>query len=313
MSKQLAVPPSIKQIAIYNASFGTRELGPAMLSAIRSIYPNPWVVDLIHIVQLNRDDILYIIICPAGMIHTPSGEITEEQITQGLANFPRHYIAWQLEDLQGRYNNPLYIEMLRRAVAVWDYSVFNIKLLKERNNIEAVYCPPGFNETITTPSLLDGTAIYSDTGRDIDILFLGYCDAYPRRLKIRDECYKTGLRVWFVSDLDIEGMKNAIKRSKVCINVAMSDTFILAKVRMNILLSNQACIVSETSCDTDADTLYSEAGITFVPYDQIISKTCELLKDPETRKKNAIKGYQWYRKRKWQTIFDFNAHLPLIE
>lgn len=306
-------PSTIKEIVIYNASFGTRELGPAMLSAIHSVYPNPSKISITYNIEKNRDDKLYIIICPAGLCDMSIPQDTLDKQLEHIRahdNFPLYYIVWQLEDIQGNNNNLAYLTMLRRAISVWDYSLFNIRLLKERDNINAIYCPPGFNETITTPDILNGTYVYCEEDKDIDILFLGYCEAYPRRIKLRNEIYRTGLRCWFVSDLDINGMKAAIKRSKICINMASMDTFVLAKIRLNILLSNQVCIVSEISCDTEADVLYSEAGITFVPYDKIVPTVKQLISDPILRKENAIKGYNWYKTRPWTSVFDFNHHLP---
>ena len=294
----VSYPESINKIFIYNASFGTRELAPAMFSAIRSVYPKPWNVEVVNSMETGRDDILYILICPAGL-------------AGNLSVLPKYYVAWQLEDVQGNYNNPAYMETLRRALYVWDYSTFNMNILKNRDNLDTIYFPPGFSSTITTPEILSGSYLYSDEGKDIEVLFLGYCDAYPRRVQLRDNCYKAGFRMWFVSTLDIEGMKAAIKRSKVCINMVAREPFVLATVRLNILLSNQACIVSEESCDKEADALYSQAGISFVTYDQILTKTRELVDNPELRKRSAIKGYQWYRvHRNWTDIFDFNHYLP---
>src|SRR5579871_5354380 len=107
-------PLTIKTIAIYNASFGTRELAPALLSAIRSVYSKPWNIIMVENIEHDREDILYIIICPAGF---------------GLNDvlMPKYYINWQLEFLIGAYNVPNYINRMKKAIANWDYSLFNIR------------------------------------------------------------------------------------------------------------------------------------------------------------------------------------------
>lgn len=291
-------PDTIKQIAIYNGSFGTRELGPALLSAVRSVYPKPWNVTLTSNLECGRDDVLYIIICPAGL--------GKEEIPM-----PKYYINWQLEYLEGRYNNRVYIERLRGALANWDYSQFNIKIAESRDNIKEIYVPPGFNETISMPEILSGEYIYTDEGKDVDVLFLGYCEAYPRRIHIRENCFRSNMRIWFVSDFNIQGMQKAIRRSKVCINMAAFEGFILHKIRMNILLANQACVVSEVSIDRDADAPYKQNGVSFVPYESIVATVWELVHNFERRRDLAMQAYRWYRNtQRWNDIVDFNKLLP---
>lgn len=287
----------INKIGIYNGSFGTRELAPALLSAIRSVHSKPWNISIVNVLEINKEDILYIIICPAGL--------------RKDAILPKKYITWQLEYMDGVYNNLDYINILRGALINWDYSVFNINFLKEKFNITSVHVPPGFNCFIAQRDITEGLYIYSDEGKDIDILFLGYCEAYPRRKLFRDNCNKTGLKTYFVSNLDLEGMKNVIRRSKVCINLAAKDVFVLATIRLNILLSNQSCIVSELSIDDDADALYSKHGVCFAPYNDLIEKAYYLVHNYVIRKNMAIKSYQWYRnERIWTDIINFNSLLP---
>ena len=292
-------PTTISEIGVYNASFGTRELAPALSSAIKSIHPKPCKILTVDSLEINRNDVMYIIICPAGL--------AKEII------LPKYYITWQLEFMIGPYNNPGYINILRGALANWDYSTFNIKLLEGQYGIKSIHVPPGFNHTIASPDIVDGSYLYNDQGKDIDILFLGYCDAYPRRVLFRDNCNCTGLKTFFVSNFDLEGMKQMIRRAKVCINLAAQDIFVLATVRLNILLSNQACIVSEMSIDNDADELYSKHGICFVPYEDLIPRAYDLVHNYEVRRDMAIKSYQWYRyERDWANIVNFPLLLPAL-
>jgi len=293
-------PSTIRRIAIYNASFGTRELGPALLSSLRVVYNKPWYINQVSDLEYDREDILYIIICPAGL-------------GPNVDKLPKYYINWQLEFLIGAYNVDWYINIMKKSLINWDYSRYNIEISKTRDKIHSIYVPPGFNETIASPDILNNTYLYDDQNKDIDVLFLGYCDAYPRRIHIRNEFNKTRYRTWFVSNLDLEGMKSAIRRSKVCINMASHDTFILAKVRINILLSNQACIVSETSVDKEADNLYSQNNILFANIDSIVPTVLYLLTNFKLRQEMAIKSYQWYRTHyNWNYIVDFNKLLPVI-
>lgn len=196
-------------------------------------------------------------------------------------------------------------------MANWDYSQFNINISRLRDNIESLYVPPGFNETVSSPDIISGEYLYTDHEKDIDVLFLGWCDPFPRRLHIRDNFVRAGLKVLFVCGLNDHEMKSIIRRSKVCINIATTDTFIFHKIRMNILLSNQACIVSESTIDRSDNLQYEENGLCVVPYEMIIETVCELLQNFDIRRNMALRSYQWYRNtHRWTDIVDFNKLLP---
>ncbi len=296
-------PSSIDKVGIFNASFGTRELGPALLSAIRSVYHHPELVTLVSTLEPDRDDIVYIVICPAGL-WTPSNSSAA----------PTYYITWQLEFWRAECctsaPNP-YLDKLRGALYNWEYSEYNIQTVKKHYALESIHVIPGFNETISTHDILTGSYLYTDSGKDIDILFLGYCDAYPRRVALRNECRKRGFTMWFVANLDLNGMKQAIRRSKICINVSTFDPFILHTIRMNILLSNQACIVSERTIDESTTSVYAQSGMLFVPYEEILDTCKMLIDDVEQRRKIAVQSFQWYRnERLWTDIVDFTKLLP---
>jgi hypothetical protein len=287
----------IEKIYIYNASICTRELPQALLSAIRLVHDKPWNIEIVHEIDPTKDNILYIIICPAGL--------------NRAIKMPKYYINYQLEYILGRYDSDNYNEKLRGAIANWDYSKFNMEILKVRDNIDSVYVPPGFNESISTEDILNGNYLYNDDDKEYDILFLGYCEIYPRRTKVRKEFYKSGRKCLFIVDKDLNEMKTLIRKSKICINMASTDTFILAKIRLNILLSNQACIVSEESIDDDADKLYKKSGMLIVPFSKLVSESLNLLDNFEKRREMAIKGYQWYKtQRNWNDIVDFKSLLP---
>lgn len=79
----------------------------------------------------------------------------------------------------------------------------------------------------------------------------------------------------------------------------------LETIRLNILLSNQACIVSEDINDPEMN-IYQDM-VAFVPYNKLVQTCLELVADSERRKMMAIKSYQWYRsQRDWTRIADFN-------
>lgn len=284
----------MKKIIIFNSSFGTRELPDALISTLRRSLPYDYELSIES--DCNDENSTYLMICPAGLRRSP----------------PKNYIAWQLEFIGNKNENDpdtaKYFEILKGAKAVWDYSKYNIELLNEKN-IKASYVPLGYNESLSPLDLIFDQYTYDDEERTTDVLFLCYCDAYPRRLMMRDLC-KRKFKCSIFSDLDIEGMKREIRRAKICINVHVEKRFILEIVRLNILLSNQTCVISERSLEPDIDTLYSQIGVKFVDYDDMIPEIERLLTNFEERKRLAISSFQNYRKyRRWEEVVDFPSLL----
>jgi len=292
-------PGTIRKISIFNASRVTSELPMSLLCAIRAVFPFPERISLSSELSYENDSVLYIIICPAGLG------------SEKYNRCPKYYITYQLEPtfiLQ----RETYRAFLEGAIYNWDYSRKNVEYLRSYDKIKIEYISPGFTYAMTTSDIMSGTYIYSDHKKDIDVLFLGW-DVYQRRKAIKNSLEATGLRILFVSDMGLDGMSQAIRRSKICLNIHSSEEITcLETVRLNMLLSNQACIVSEELDDPEVD-IYRDV-LYVVPYDKILNTCKELVKDPDQRKRLAIKSYQWYRNtRDWNHIVDFNALLPQFE
>lgn len=288
----------MSEICIFNAGFGTRELLPALYNAISNVTIDNNKLKIVETLEDSNDNNLYIIICPAGYI------------IKTYKSLPKWYITWQLEYMGGDYDNEYYINLLKGAVKNWDYSIINMEILLNKYGIISEFVPPGYNNYIAADDIINGEYMYNDNGKDIDMLFLGYCDAYPRRIEFREKAIESGLKVFFVADYDINEMQNVIRRSKVCVNMAMKYPFVLAKVRLNILLSNQACIVSEKSCDETADELYAQNGVVFCEYERLMDNVKFLVDNYDLRRTLAIKSHLWYRnKRDWNNIVNFRKLL----
>lgn len=291
-------PDSISKIAIYNASHVTTELPGALLIALRSVHPMPDCINIVSSLVYDDKSTLYIIICGAGLG------------SDNYVTVPIYYIVYQLDPLP-IFNKETYRKLLTDAIYNWDYSRKSLAYCEKLNyNIKLHYLPPGYTESLSLPEILDGSYLYSDKDKDIDVLFLGW-DIWTRRALIRDELYKSGLNIWFVCNLNIEQMKLAIKRSKICINIHHDETLeVFQSIRMNILLSNQSFIISEEIND-DETSIYKD-NILFVPYDKLVETCVNFIKEPDLRRDQAIKSYQWYKnERYWNKIVDFNSLLPL--
>jgi hypothetical protein len=294
--------PTIKKIGIYNASKVTSELASSLLETLRVSHPYPERINIVSSYVHDDETILYIIICPAGL--------GSEFYHQG----PKYYITYQLDPGPPApiFLRETYLKFLAEAIYNWDYSRKNIEYIANDTRIKSLYVPPGFTYSLSTKDLSDGSYIYTESDKQIDVLFLGW-DVYERRSLIRDALYKSGLRIWFVTHLDNEGMKQAIRRSKICLNLHSMDNLpCLETIRLNMLLSNQACVVSEDINDPEIE-IYKNF-ITVVPYDKLVQTCSDLVSDPDRRKRMAVNSYQWYRThREWSRIVNFPSLLPSLK
>lgn len=296
---EFTVPQTINKICIYNASGVTKEWGPAALSALRNVYPQPDKIELVSSYIMDSDNILYIIICPAGIVGNRSV-------------FPKYYIIWQLEYLEGKFFNDNYISVIKGALIVWEYSSTNFDKLRDLG-VSYRHVLPGYNEMLSRPEILAGNYLYDDSHKDVDVSFLGWVGPIERRQRIQNAMLKAGFKIWFVWGLTPDGMKEVIRRSKVCLNLLSRDPFPLSSIRLSFLLSNVSCVVSEHSTNPDLEYLYESIGVTFSDYDKLVETCRALVDDPLKRKICATRGFQWIRKhRRFEDINDFSSLLPQL-
>ena len=291
-------PETIKRIAIFNASPVTRELPYALLNVLRSIHQHPELIDVVDTIDYNSDTLLYVIICPAGFG-------SDRYVAK-----PKYYITYQLEPITVLEREP-YRDFLKGAICNWDYSQANVDYCNKRPELGITigHVPMGYTATTTSLDILYHSWYYNESEKHIDVLFLGW-DAHHRRRAIREQMQQAGLNVQFLINLDLTGMQRAIRHSKICLNMHALDNMVnLETVRLNILLSNQACVVSEDIND-DTKEIYRD-HIIITPYDELVTTCKKLVAQPELRKQKAMQSYLWYStKRHWADLVPFSLMLP---
>lgn len=223
----------------------------------------------------------------------------------------KRYITYQLEPISEHLNNEYYLEFLRNAIHNWDYSRVNVKLLNQRliNNIS--YLPIGFHESIYS--------LVPNAPKSIDVLFLGFCDPWPRRLELKknldslnqDQEFlksinRSSLNINFTHGLTLEQMRPVINSSHICINVHIKNDVILETIRLNILIGNKACILSEKSIDKEIDKEYQDGGVLFCEYSEFVSEVKKLLQDPLYCQRVAEKSFEWYSTKRLFSIPDIS-------
>lgn len=264
-------------IRIINLSYGTQELGPAMYQTLRTQYPH---MNFIHVGAVDYDTTdLQILICPAGL----GSELAQRK--------PKKYITYQLEPYQ-ILEREHYRQFLEGALFNWDYSPLNVEKGNAKYpNLKLRHLPLGY-----CPAIQGHLRPYLEDNRQIDVLFLGYADAYPRRVNIVKNL-KSFCHVYNTHECNTQDMQRLIQRAKICVNIHIYDNFVLQTVRMNVLLSNKACIISERSEDKVAEADY-EPGVVFT--DDLEKTIKQYLADFPARQEQAERSYAWYKSRPWK-------------
>ncbi|GEM_PF-556828 len=176
---------------------------------------------------------------------------------------------------------------LFNAFTVWDYSQKNLKALKEKGiKSQLQHVPVGY-----CPAL---TRIPKPEIQDIDVLFYGSLN--ERRKKILDALKEAGLNVETLFGVYGRARDEYIARSKVIINIHYYDSNIFEQVRIAYLLANKKAVVCENSEESDLDDSLKEA-VAMVPYDQLVTKCCELVRSDEQRNRLEEKGFDYISSR----------------
>lgn len=172
----------------------------------------------------------------------------------------------------------------------WDYSPINAEKLG------TIHVPLGYMPQMTR--------IPYQSKKDIDVLFYGLIT--DRRRRLLDEIRSRGL---VVEDWNLVRKKavrdEAIARSKIVLNahLARPDEPFEA-VRVQYLLANKACVVSETSPDAQE----YESGVFFADYDKIAELCEKVVRDSVAREQTAAAGFEFIKTKKMTDILR-----PLLE
>lgn len=263
-------------VRIVNVSHVTRELPDAVLAALRAAYPS---LDLAVHQHLDYDTPdLQIVICPAGLgLNAPIRR-------------PPRYVALQLEEYHA-LSNPHYREFIQGAEFYWDYCALNVAKARELYPT----LRPALARIGYSPSAAGRVRPYCDADRPIDVLFLGWA-VHPRRGRILSQI-SSFCNVYSTHEASVAEMQRLIQRAKICLNIHAKDTFVLQTVRLNLLLSNQACVVSEPPEDLDAQRFY-EPSVVFSS--DPAAEVRRLLLDEPRRRSIAEQSHSWYRSVPWE-------------
>jgi hypothetical protein len=199
---------------------------------------------------------------------------------------PEKYIVYQLEQISVKGNKWLtekYIQLMKGAKQVWDYSLKNVNLLVSHGVKNVLHVPISYTKNMR---VIDNTSIPSDD-KDIDILFMGSISLRRKELlhKLRDSGYNVNIAdggLWG------EDRINLLKRAKAVINIHYyGEDSPLEMARLSVLLANKCFIISEIGGEPSLDKKVGK-GVVFGKYDDLF-KLCKKYLIPDmVLKRNEI-------------------------
>jgi hypothetical protein len=191
-------------------------------------------------------------------------------------------IFYQLEQLPGSEPGLLEhrLQMLRQAVAVWDYSPDNISLLREKGLSNVQLLPLGYHEALRTIPAAD---------KDVDVLFYGSLNERRQAVlqQLAQHCTVKHLFGVYGAERD-----QWIARSRIVLNLHFYAAQILEQVRISYLLNNGCFVLSE-----DAPHNPYEGCTATAPYGELVDRCLYYLKHPEERERIAREGQARFARR----------------
>lgn len=205
---------------------------------------------------------------------------------------PKNYIVYQLEQTIGndesKWFTQRYINYMKNALEVWDYSLVNYQHLKKLGITNTRYFPLQYMDCINNKIL------HNEQDKDIDILFYGAIN--QRRQNIITQLRECGLNVSVQENIWGQTRIDLIKRSKVIINIHYYEKNILESARLSYLLSNQCLVISEQSGDPLLDKWHSPYLI-FTTYADL-AKVCV----------SIVNNYQEYYHRLRDNLIEYQTY-----
>jgi hypothetical protein len=187
-----------------------------------------------------------------------------------LAAIPDNAVIFNSEQHGSPWFGENYIELLKKHFVI-DYSLQNIDRLAELG-IEAHHVRLGYVKE-------EDRALGSSTEvqKDIDVLFYGSLN--QRRTMLLELLAVEDITVHVAQNIFGDDLDALIQRAKIVLNVHYYETKLFEIVRLNYLLSNGVCVISETGHDP-LEKDYEEAVI-FSDYEDLAETVMAALADQE--------------------------------
>ena len=143
---------------------------------------------------------------------------------------PKNYIVYQTEIGTSKWFNAHYLNIIQKAVAVWDYSPVNVIRYQQYNKCISIVTP--------------GVWEQEQAAKDIPVTFYGWVKGSARRHQLLTEINKS-IPVNVVTNSMGNEMWKILRRTKVVLNLHFYNNSPLEVFRVNEALSFGCQVVSE--------------------------------------------------------------------
>ena len=201
-----------------------------------------------------------------------------------IGNLPKHYIVIQLEqtDRSGWFTDG-YLERLRKAIYIWDYSQVNVNTLIEKYNFKHVkWVPLGIDNRIKEFVHVNDprSKKLCEKHEPLQVLFMGAMNDRRQNLLNKIKAHtqariKTAKCVWGDKRDEI------VRSSQIVVNLHYYDNAILETTRLSYLLEQGAHIISERSSDKTLDEMFDKNIVFVDDYDSLLSTIRYYLSNPD--------------------------------
>lgn len=205
---------------------------------------------------------------------------------------PKNAIIYNFEQLSGALFTDLYLERLRSATAVWDFSLANVVEMEKQYHIRAKYVFPGY-----VPEM---SCLECGSQPGIDLFF------YGTQTKRREDCL-AAIKARGMNPLwaNAFGHKRdaLIATAAMVLNVHARVPASLEVARLGFLWANSKAVVSE-DCPEHGLPEGLEDACFYAPYEQLPESAMILHKNPGLREKIGKRGYRAFRAKPLARILE---------
>lgn len=246
--------------------------------------------------------------CAEIVNHVKQNNSTDIYIILGMNDFnsqvvPHNYIVIQLEQTSNpdsvQWFGPTYMNYLRGALEVWDYSVINYKYLRANGISHVKYVPLQY---MTTSDHQLGTKL-NISDKYIDVLFYGSVN--DRRLKIYNDLKSTGINVVYKRNIWGAERDELISKSKVVIIPHYNNNSIMETARLSYLLSNKCIVVMEQSIDPILDRWHHKY-VSLSSYDNLCSTCQDIISKYDTYYSTTLFNLEDYVKNPYISVIPYD-------
>lgn len=199
----------------------------------------------------------------------------------------------QLVMLSEDFDHQAYMNLrflAQKGYGFLEYSAANIPVLECWGATQIIQMPLGYVPELER--LQKSKPVY-------DLLFYG--GRNRRRIELLKKIKDTGVNLHYLYGVYGQERDHFIERSKIVLNLHLYDSEIFELVRVNYLMHNKVCVLTEINETTIIDEQLKELFVCS-PRERLPSAALDLLEQPDVITQKASLAYDWLRSRPQELI-----------